>query len=424
MKKIMKKIIKEVIQKIILAMSFLIVVPLNQLKGQEQVPTVQGTDDCKDCRKKFPYIFCEDGVSRTICTDNPNCLTKNPNTQRSVKFFRPTLPICFNYINNPFNLGKQVNWKHEGGIMSQYSRFIYDKEHGSMSIKTNPRIPFSDVVPLPSVTTIINNAAAFWNNLACSNKQTGNHSCCINIKWAQKLDDFVAAGIPVEEVTKTSAVTVMDAGGFQSNTGGRGCDKVSCKDIFIYINDTEEFRNNNSWFVDDEWKRPQDALKEGTAVNFYNTIAHELGHFLGFHHPDASSKCSYNGRMMEGYSDNEDNELLSNDEMCMFRLAYCCPCKPVDIGVLYGFDRIKVNHFSIIPNPVGGGDIQLSSGVASVVGNLHVVFVDSQGNEVLNKEFASGVNYTISSQGIPNGTYKVFVWDDINYGDLTLVVQK
>lgn len=50
--------------------------------------------------------------------------------------------------------------------------------------------------------------------------------------------------------------------------------------------------------------------------------------------------------------------------------------------------------------------------------------MDSEGNEVLNKEFATGASYTISTQGMANGSYKVFVWDDISYQDLTLIVQK
>ncbi len=179
-----------------------------------------------------------------------------------------------------------------------------------------------------------NSAYQHWLGLCNLEGQT-HSNCCLNIMGVGDPDNFSNSGF---DPKNTLAVTIEV-----------GCNETTCPDRWIEVNLSPPFlyqTNNPNATSDPKYTYhsvprytfftgsvPPSPIASGYGgLSFYQLMEHEIGHFLGMHHPN-DLPCNNNANhgnpqvMSQGQNTlNGSPKNLTSDDECEFKKLYCNPC--------------------------------------------------------------------------------------------------
>ncbi|HYM19639.1 MAG TPA: zinc-dependent metalloprotease [Candidatus Kapabacteria bacterium] len=282
--------------------------------------------------------------------------------------------------------------------------------------------------------------AALQNWLALCGLSGSTHSdCCLQVM--EILDPNNFTNLHANPQT-TLAATVGGAGGLQA--GFPGCNETSCPDRWIEVNNCPQFlyQSSNPNATGDPGYTfhsvPKLTFFTGTtppsgtangygACSFYQLMEHEIGHYLGMHHPEELG-CNNNANrgcpQVMSQSQNIPNGIpknLTSDDQCQFKKLYCDPCS----SKVLGDDRQSVQP-QIYPNP--------STGVTNLQYEVNdFTFVKISLCDILGKEIIvvfSGLQsegyYQLSlpTQYLPSGNYICRILTEKNQYNLKFTLTK
>lgn len=380
--------------------------------GTSFAQTNQKVECDESCiQQKFVYRFCDaEGHVIAKCSDNPN-------NEPGMKPFKRKIPFDVCGVNLE-RWGVEDNFK-----LVQYP-------------PPNPLNPVGGPVlfDVRNVSGRLAEAANSWNRLCPQQGPDAEHQeCCLKVRWTGINENigmmFAHTDIRHNRTPGTSAnyscTFLCEASEMILNTHA------------LFLNPDEEGFPRH-YFVTERYNF--NALPLGNPeyiwVDMQSLLEHELGHWLGFQHPEErdsyQESCMSEGSIMlggnTGHLNNRVAGLTPADE-CMFRKLYCCnetkrivwigdPNVPPDDYPnhtksmqegLSGSQAGGSRGFTVAPNPATGGTITLLLHGPIEPGTSSIRIVDGAGNAVLHQELQEGSERRVSIDvaGLPSGMYMV-----------------
>jgi len=372
---------------------------------------LEAQTSCSECAaKKYPYRFCtvENGKSvfKYECSNDPTAVNSNPLS--GMKFNKLAIPTCINYSDILlFPTIKEIQFITDGDGTVLWNGYETDKIYKGKVY--------------PCVKTVIERAVQSWRDVCGSNYTSTNeyNDCCIKVVWSTETNDSRLDPNDVDFV-----IAVSKSAGKSSTS----CDGASCDESYIILNQekprfwgTVGFFPKRWHFMDENSKPTSNnhVLTEGM-YNLYNTLLHEVGHQIGFPHPGEDvdrPKCDYeSGIMTKKAGIYEDNWVLSNDDICMFKLIYCCA------GTTGVDGEVMPDKFEVFPNPFTDRIILHCSDDFSNTGLL-VTITDLMGKVFLKEKVPAGEKQiTLDLQNAAVGAYFVEISDNAPSNTRSVIV--
>jgi hypothetical protein len=358
---------------------------------------VQAQDYAKYCEqpwksKRYPYLFCnpQNGRVSRACAGVPNSSVYKRVTLQPLKWNGS----CIEY---------EVTNEAPPVFRPQYRDFYTDE----LVIKT--------LFDPHNVKQLAEQALARWRDICPqSDKYPSSHDCCLKIVWTTEEDDFGGRDM-AEKVLAETKLVLKESG---------DCSAI-CDSFKIYLNNTpahttkfslagpEIFRGFISEVpvidaMEHKYSNPQHAKYVQQSHNLLRVLTHEIGHALGFAHPNSGSTfhCKdyaaniQDGGMMTSISNYDDktNGTLTEADKAIYAKLYCCP---ITTSVE---EEIPPVEFSVTPNPTSEVlHITLANHVIPT--KYSVRLVDIQGRNALQKSFSINSSWTLNISTIPTGIY-------------------
>lgn len=370
-------------------------------------------------------------------------------------------PICC--LDSPPDCDTDTCEQYRADLNAYYAYLGEEKQYEAddsawqVNVNSYTQI-WNDVEADSDATAALND----WLNNICSPPvHRDGPSCCIHVFLDNNSTHFGISG--------TAPGRTVDQ---QYNDGYPACNESTCPDLdrFIIINTSNAFRNQDlqntvpdvslysfrvhpTGFYTDPQFNPK--VYDGFSVgSFFNTIEHEIGHWLGLHHPEGDAgkgdyylchNCytanplyaitgDYNP---DGYKTvmaqnnvevNTPTFNLTDEDKCQFQQLYCpsnidwadCPA---------GVKGVTLNNApspEIYPNPTTGG-CQLKYEVSDR-SLVQIAIYDLLGNRVrlVSSDYEESGNRTIplGTESLPSGQYvcRVRLGNDVTY--INLAIQK
>lgn len=402
-------------------------------------------DPCSECRgKSFPYRFCnkDDKTGYTWnCTCNPKRSDIDPDYKLSFMGANIPVKLCYDAASISNNKHLTKDKVYYSFVDGQTNSDGSPKLGSVMFNCTDAQLVYMDLtksppvlMEIPTIQDVCDKAAKAYNDLYSSlcggsTKSGQTVDCpCIKVVWSTN-EDFI------NKQTKTASLALTSV----VRKEGTNCTKADCDKTIIELDARDEFwkgDDNNypsMFYMDGRFKLQsgQSTIAE-IHYNLLNVVTHELGHILGFGHPNGSEGCSgsicnkYKG-IMDKEPDNSDDRGLSDDDKCMFKLAYCNNCPAIPPSE----EKCKTKWGCLTDWLIGQGPIRVpkdNGPTVEIRRGITIRLPDDIGTNVQYKIItenldvvgnsqitASSQNLNVATQGLADGKYYMVIWNDLNY---------
>jgi len=346
----------------------------------------------------YSYMFCDgDGNFLRKCSADPN-------HEPGLKMYKKSIPLilCPN-----FDAG----------------------QHRRIYIPNSDPGDFHDVnlfVPA-NVPARLKEAADRWNSLCPPQGPNKEYqACCLKVVWAVTISDM-------REFSKAAAITYMAPAAKDPSKPG-ACEN-ECSRSYIALNQDPLFTKPGNdgvprnFFYTERENRPY-IPSDYHYASLYSILLHELGHWLGFNHPDSQdgvgAVCDHPGSIMRTaditYWERQDRD-LSNDDICMFKKAYCCAETANDVDEAP--EVPKSLQFDIAPNPPINNilTLSLSEPIHSSAATLRIV--NMSGESILGMDLAKESQHlSIDITNLSNGIYMLEILQEGAISAKKILVQR
>ncbi|MFA7626157.1 MAG: T9SS type A sorting domain-containing protein [Candidatus Kapaibacterium sp.] len=329
---------------------------------------VRGCPPILNCPEgvKYPYQICPystetDGRARIICAEDPYQIE---GLEWPFTLLKAELPICI----LPY------------------------------AIPTLEQIPYGNTV-FDAAKTLedFNRASYEWNCICGKQDDNCSHGCTITTYFSDNESNF---DIGVLAKANTSYMTYF-------------CE-LNCTNSYIMINNTQKFKGaitgpTTQFFINEDHITSESIdliYSSGYKVfSLYETILHELGHVLGFDHPNESGCLPSYESVMNSHSNptREKSNKPNLYDKCMFRKLYCPEISSVD-DLASGDSRTVV-----YPNPTGSNVViefyvesEQERITIELYNSLGVKVIDILSNEFMNQGYHK---LDIATENLTSGKY-------------------
>lgn len=371
-------------------------------------------DWCKD--QKFKYRFCnqETGLMVEKCSDDPN---NDRSTSPPLRPAKKAIPMCFTLDLS--------------SIAQDFQRIIIDP---STAEKQGANLVVFDIM---DVEHLLKQAELDWTLGTCSQKSPNQeyHYCCLKVRFSDDERDFKD-----NPIATTRAYVYDPPEDFIGRNGENYC-RVDCDRSTMIINYHRAFtrpfddgpdKDTPSRFF---FTRNLDGLQQLRPdleyVSLYSILAHEMGHWMGLGHMDASPD-SYGKRceqpagsiMTNGYVGqwNQVVRPITPADKCAFMKLYCCE-NFVDKLEVETLELAGNEAFQLVPNPLHRDLVTVRLNEGSRASSLRAI--NSLG-EVVAERALSGEEreITLDAAAWANGTYFITLWTTRGTFGHKLVIQR
>lgn len=356
-------------------------------------PQEGGCGDTVDCKhKNYPYIFCEPDTfigGGNLAKLIVRCAVF-PNTQGVPIKLR--MPLC-------------AKFDPSGGL--------------------------PEGITAEQIQSSIDKMVNEWNCLCgYETPQESDTICCARVVFdTLKRQNFDNYGNPIGFAR--TPYRKMKNNSLIPNCDTMPCTRTNTNDMTIVLNLTDEFKKYYRWYVGDTVPPQYSDTSTTDSLRGYSldeTIAHELGHFMGLLHydtfpqdyagisADSSDSCKQSGigimnatGAATGGGLGKDRIKLSNDDKCYFMKLYCI--NRTTTGV---YEKNNFNYdFTIYPNPLKNGLLR----VQYFSGKPKRVFIsNSRGEIIYTKEIKNSASseLTVNLPDAYSGSYVLTLEYDRN----------
>lgn len=283
---------------------------------------------CEECRNKpFCYYFCREVEAGlrvvAVCTSDPYAARTGYKLWKMC--LKPTPTIRF--VGHPF-----INFRTPG------IGFDYNG---------NGRLdPYEVYFTRQEAEQLVTVALNRWLSICDPKDTVGCSPCSLQVYFTT--DPAAFRG----EASSTPATMAFSL--------TPDC-RPSCRDLIIWINITQDFIG---WDPPDDIQRSRPTrygfytntnsnwrrVSPIPLVDLLSVYLHEIGHWLGFGHPQECGCGDSSGVMRAGIEPFTEYS-ITYDERCMFMKLYCCPQgSPV---------LAESNESSLYPNPVSSEQLSI-----------------------------------------------------------------
>jgi len=373
--------------------------------AQPNTVTTPPCDD-PDCQAaKFLYFFCDPhtGAMTKKCSADPN-------NEPGLKMYKKSTPLvfCLNF--------SAANWGR-----------VYVKD------PSNP-IEFyqTDIFVLRNLEQRIREAERRWAFLCPAQGPNPEYPyCCVQIQFSTSSRDV--DGVPnAEAVTWTWPRNT-------SSPDGTICE-YDCQTSRIVINQQPSHTRPNEdgaprHFIYTEEQNIHavsrtDDPSQYVYTSAYSVFLHEFGHWFGFGHEDDNTfPCqSHLNSIMHTGQEREWNRVrrdLTNDDICMFKKAYCCEQTKSTSSVDEEESIAGSDIFQIIPNPPLNNILSLALAEPIHDNSATLRILNMGGDIVMEKKIAKEEQHlSIDIASLANGMYMLEVLREGRGSAMKVLIQR
>jgi hypothetical protein len=367
--------------------------------------------------QKFKYRFCEQGSGLMVekCSADPNNDSTHSPPLRPAK---KAIPMCFKLDLS--------------SISKELQRIIIDP---STPTHEGANLVVFDIM---DVEVLLKQAELDWTLGICSQKSQNQEyqACCLKVRFSSNISDFKDNPIDI-----TRAYVYDPPEGFYGNKGQNYC-RVDCDRSYMVLN----FHNAFTRPIEEEgpekdaprrffFTRNLDGLQQLRPdleySSLYSIMAHEMGHWMGMGHMDASpdtygKRCEQpeGSIMTNGYVGqwNQVIRPITDADKCAFMKLYCC-YNFRDLLEVEAMELAAHDAFQLVPNPLRQDLVTVELKESGRASSLRVL--NSIGGMVLERSLSGEEReIAIDAAGWPNGVYFVTIGTSRGTFGRKLVIQR